>query len=83
MALRRIALNDFVIVRTLDLDLIDAEGFTSDVPELRLPHPGMTTRPFVVAPLREVWPEALADAPAPPLHGTWPVGAVAWPRPSA
>jgi 2-amino-4-hydroxy-6-hydroxymethyldihydropteridine diphosphokinase len=42
--------------RTLDLDLLDCHGAVSDVPALRLPHPRMTGRAFVLRPLREVAP---------------------------
>lgn len=44
--------------RTLDLDLLVAEGVVSDDPWLVLPHPGIADRPFVLGPLVEVWPEA-------------------------
>lgn len=51
--------------RPLDLDVLLAEGWSSDHPALTVPHPGIAQRPFVAIPLREAWP----DAPAP-----------AWPR---
>lgn len=66
--------------RTLDLDLLVADGFTSADPALVLPHPGVGVRPFVDLPLAEVWPAA---APAPARDGCWPVAALAWPRPLA
>ena len=60
--------------RPLDLDLIVAEGVQSADPRLVLPHPGVADRPFVLEPLREVWPEATRALPlargtgeAPPL----------------
>ena len=68
--------------RPLDLDVLVVEGVVSDDPVLRLPHPGIASRPFVWWPLWEVWPEAahaLADPP-PPRQGIVPVGVVARPR---
>jgi 2-amino-4-hydroxy-6-hydroxymethyldihydropteridine diphosphokinase len=65
--------------RTLDLDVLVAEGVRSDDPVLRLPHPGITSRPFVFWPLVEVWPEAawaLTSRP-PPRHGVPAVGVLA------
>ncbi|HZH47032.1 MAG TPA: 2-amino-4-hydroxy-6-hydroxymethyldihydropteridine diphosphokinase [Roseococcus sp.] len=43
--------------RTLDLDLLDCHGALSETPALRLPHPRMAERAFVLEPLREVAPE--------------------------
>lgn len=71
--------------RPLDLDLIHAEGVVSDAPGLRLPHPAIASRPFVLFPLREVWPDAVdprthtrwADLPPPAGPRPWPVGTVA------
>ncbi|HIP07797.1 MAG TPA: 2-amino-4-hydroxy-6-hydroxymethyldihydropteridine diphosphokinase [Mariprofundaceae bacterium] len=42
--------------RTLDLDLIDYEGFTSNDSALMLPHPAMAQRLFVLQPLHDVIP---------------------------
>jgi 2-amino-4-hydroxy-6-hydroxymethyldihydropteridine diphosphokinase len=42
--------------RTLDLDLLDYDGRVLAEPQLTLPHPRMTTRSFVLVPLREVAP---------------------------
>ena len=53
--------------RTLDLDLLHVEGTVCERPDLRLPHPGIAERPFVLAPLAEVWPDA--------VH---PITGVAW-----
>lgn len=69
--------------RPLDLDVLHVEGWTSDAPALRVPHPGLAQRPFVHVPLREVWPEALAGVTTSPARGLWPVGALAWPRVAA
>lgn len=43
--------------RTLDLDLLDCNGTVSDTPALRLPHPRLASRAFVLRPLAEVAPE--------------------------
>jgi 2-amino-4-hydroxy-6-hydroxymethyldihydropteridine diphosphokinase len=43
--------------RPLDLDLIDYDGQRMDSPELMLPHPALSRRDFVLAPLLEVAPE--------------------------
>lgn len=40
--------------RTLDLDLLLFEDFTSQSPELTVPHPRMHQRAFVLAPLAEL-----------------------------
>lgn len=40
--------------RTIDIDMIDYEGVTSDDPELTLPHPRAHERAFVMAPLRRL-----------------------------
>lgn len=44
--------------RSLDLDVLHAEGVIRDDPRLTLPHPGISDRPFVLEPLHEVWPDA-------------------------
>jgi len=45
--------------RTLDLDVLLIESCVIDRPELRIPHPGMAYRSFVMVPLLEVWPDAV------------------------
>lgn len=45
--------------RLLDLDLLLYGDATIDSPGLRVPHPRMTDRRFVLAPLAEVWPDAV------------------------
>ena len=45
--------------RTLDLDIILYGDRTIDEPGLKVPHPRAREREFVMAPLREVWPEAV------------------------
>jgi len=42
--------------RTIDLDLVDVGGRICDTPELRLPHPGVGQRAFVLIPLSDVAP---------------------------
>jgi len=42
--------------RTLDLDLLLCDSRTVNEPGLLLPHPGVSTRPFVLAPLAELDP---------------------------
>lgn len=43
--------------RTVDLDLVALEDAVVDTPALRLPHPEMHRRRFVLAPMVEVWPD--------------------------
>ena len=43
--------------RTLDLDLLYADGEEIRTSRLRLPHPRMTTRRFVMEPLAEICPQ--------------------------
>ncbi|HEX2839475.1 MAG TPA: 2-amino-4-hydroxy-6-hydroxymethyldihydropteridine diphosphokinase [Phycisphaerales bacterium] len=45
--------------RTLDLDLILFGDALIDEPGLRIPHPRMHERAFVLVPLCEVWPDAV------------------------
>lgn len=45
--------------RTLDLDLLTMDGINLATPELTLPHPRAHERAFVLAPLLEVWPDAI------------------------
>lgn len=64
--------------RTLDLDLIDYAGVTSDDPELTLPHPRAHERAFVLVPWLEADPEAALTgfgpvAPLVPALGDQPV----------
>lgn len=47
--------------RTLDVDIVWIEGYTSDDPELTVPHPRAHLRQFVLAPWLEVDPDAVLD----------------------
>lgn len=42
--------------RTLDLDIVDIEGFLCHMEQLMVPHPRMVSRLFVLMPLRDVAP---------------------------
>ncbi|OIR41847.1 2-amino-4-hydroxy-6-hydroxymethyldihydropteridine diphosphokinase [Corynebacterium sp. NML140438] len=44
--------------RTLDVDIVDIEGYTSDDPELTVPHPRAHLREFVLVPWLEIDPDA-------------------------
>jgi len=41
--------------RTLDLDILLIEGFSSDTEQLTVPHPRLWRRAFVLAPLADLW----------------------------
>lgn len=45
--------------RIIDLDLLLYSDAVIDTPGLQLPHPRMHQRRFVLAPLAEVWPDAV------------------------
>jgi len=45
--------------RSLDLDLLLCGDLVVDTPALRLPHPRLHQRAFVLLPLLEVWPDAV------------------------
>lgn len=45
--------------RTLDIDVLLAEGVVSDDPVLTLPHPRLAERAFAVLPLLDVLPDAV------------------------
>ena len=42
--------------RTMDIDLLLYEGFSSDTPELTVPHPHIRERAFVMVPLSDLFP---------------------------
>jgi 2-amino-4-hydroxy-6-hydroxymethyldihydropteridine diphosphokinase len=46
--------------RAIDVDIVLCEGYSSDDPELTLPHPRLAERSFVLVPLLELDPD-LAD----------------------
>lgn len=50
----------FKTARTLDIDLLLYEGFSSEDNELTVPHPRMSERGFVLVPLSELFPEGHA-----------------------
>ena len=43
--------------RIIDLDLLDQDGMVIDEPSLKLPHPRIAERAFVLVPLAEIAPE--------------------------
>ncbi|CAN5232337.1 2-amino-4-hydroxy-6-hydroxymethyldihydropteridinediphosphokinase [soil metagenome] len=47
--------------RTLDVDIVWADGISIDAPDLKVPHPRMYERRFVLAPLRELAPDLVTD----------------------
>ena len=48
--------------RNIDLDLLLYEDVVMDTPELKLPHPDMQNRDFVLLPLAELAPELIHPA---------------------
>jgi len=42
--------------RRLDLDLLHVDGVACELPQLRLPHPGIAERNFVLVPLADIAP---------------------------
>ena len=50
--------------RIIDLDVLYVDGLTVDEPGLALPHPHLTERAFVLAPLAEVRPDAVVRGTA-------------------
>ena len=48
--------------RTLDVDVLWIDGVTVDEPDLQVPHPRMWERRFVLAPLRDLAPDLVAEA---------------------
>lgn len=51
--------------RTLDLDIVLYGGTQVDEPGLHIPHPRAHERQFVIAPLLEVWPDAVIPGRGP------------------
>ena len=54
--------------RTVDIDMIDYGGMTSDDPELTLPHPRARERDFVMRPWRELERKLVSQ------DGVWTTG---------
>ncbi|SFH61840.1 2-amino-4-hydroxy-6-hydroxymethyldihydropteridine diphosphokinase [Modicisalibacter xianhensis] len=52
--------------RTLDLDLLIFDDLTLDLPRLKVPHPCMHERAFVLVPLADIAPDLAIDGM--PLH---------------
>ncbi len=46
--------------RIIDLDVLLIEGFTSDTDLLRIPHPEILNRSFVLVPLLDLFPQGVA-----------------------
>ena len=42
--------------RTMDIDILLCEGFSSDTPQLTVPHPHIRERAFVLVPLSDLFP---------------------------
>ena len=51
--------------RIIDLDLLLYSDAVLDLPGLEIPHPRMHQRRFVLAPLAEVWPDAVVPGRGP------------------
>jgi 2-amino-4-hydroxy-6-hydroxymethyldihydropteridine diphosphokinase len=43
--------------RVIDIDVLDYQGVRVDDPDLTVPHPGLTKRPFVLIPLLDIAPD--------------------------
>ncbi|MGN0519405.1 MAG: 2-amino-4-hydroxy-6-hydroxymethyldihydropteridine diphosphokinase [Candidatus Fimenecus sp.] len=46
--------------RIMDIDVLLAENFSSDTPHLRVPHPEIRNRSFVLQPLMDLFPNGIA-----------------------
>ena len=51
--------------RTIDIDLLIYDNIVSETEELRLPHPFLEERAFVLAPLREIAPNLILPSGRP------------------
>ena len=54
--------------RTVDIDLLWAEGEPVDVPGLQVPHPRLSERPFALVPLLQLVPDARDPASGKPYR---------------
>ncbi|HHO77125.1 MAG TPA: 2-amino-4-hydroxy-6-hydroxymethyldihydropteridine diphosphokinase [Deltaproteobacteria bacterium] len=54
--------------RTIDIDIILLEGITISTHRLRVPHPGMENRSFVILPLAEIAPDIVLPSGRPILN---------------
>lgn len=54
--------------RTLDVDVIYVNGFSSEAPEMTIPHPRAKERGFVIAPLLDLNREAAMELSASLVH---------------
>lgn len=43
--------------RTIDIDIIAIENFTSNIEDLIVPHPRLQLRKFALLPLQDLWPD--------------------------
>ena len=62
--------------RTLDVDVVWVDGATVDDPELKVPHPRLRERPFVLAPLADLAPDVVAPGWEATFEhlGVWVIG---------
>ena len=60
--------------RTLDVDVLWVQGETVDEPDLRVPHPRMAERGFVMVPLADLAPELAPGWSAETSEGVHPAG---------
>lgn len=58
--------------RRIDIDILWWEGITVDSPDLRIPHPGILERSFVLQPLRDLVPDATLEGTTFGAHATRP-----------
>lgn len=64
--------------RTLDVDVLWVEGLEVDEPDLRVPHPRLRERRFVLAPLGDLAPDLVTPADIASADGeVWVVGDLA------
>lgn len=50
--------------RKIDLDILYWDQLHLSEPELKIPHPQLTGRPFALLPLLQLWPDAQVEKPA-------------------